>query len=329
MAVGVFWPARVLPEDDGATAGTVPGGSSGAALAAQLSAVFPGADQCQTLQVIGDAVDNPRAPVSGAGGIFNEAGALLTPQKADYDEDAPLGRPDRIGVDIEKLAEHVCGSALDVLRLFTYAEMKNRAGVVGQAGLGPLLLRLGQDARVRIHLMGHSFGARLVAHSLAGLGPAQDAQDTPIKSLVLIQGAFSHFSFASAIIYCPEPGTAGALAPLAGLVDGPLLATFSAADRALGEWYPMASMLQHEDLALLDHPVYRWGAMGHDGFQQATAVTRPLQRQGSRYDLARGGFYRLDANAVINADQSRFSGAHSDICHAEILWAAVSAAGLV
>ena len=45
--------------------------------------------------------------------------------------------------------------------------MKNRAGTVGRNGLGPLLGRL--PAGVRVHLVGHSFGARLVSFALAGL----------------------------------------------------------------------------------------------------------------------------------------------------------------
>ena len=32
---------------------------------------------------------------------------------------------------------------------------------------------------------------------------------------------------------------------------------------------------------------------------------------GKPYNLARGGFYALDSNAIINTNQSAFSGAHS------------------
>jgi hypothetical protein len=53
-----------------------------------------------------------------------------------------------------------------------------------------------------------------------------------------------------------------------------------------------------------------------------------LAPQGKPYEFRPGGFYSLDANAVICANQSAFSGAHSDIRHPEVLWAVVSAAGL-
>jgi hypothetical protein len=74
--------------------------------------------------------------------------------------------------------------------------------------------------------MGHSFGARLVAYSLAGLRANQTGAASPIKSLALIQGAFSHW------------------------------------------WYPAASMLANQDSESATDLVYRWGAMGHDGYQQ-------------------------------------------------------------
>ena len=52
-----------------------------------------------------------------------------------------------------------------------------------------------------------------------------------------------------------------------------------------------------------------------------------MQQRGQPYGFQSGTFYRLDANAVICANQSPFSGAHSDIRHPEVLWAVVSAAG--
>jgi hypothetical protein len=47
--------------------------------------------------------------------------------------------------------------------------MKNWAGVVGQKGLGPAINRLADEVPNLVHLIGHSFGARLVSYALAGL----------------------------------------------------------------------------------------------------------------------------------------------------------------
>jgi pimeloyl-ACP methyl ester carboxylesterase len=75
--------------------------------------------------------------------------------------------------------------------------MKNRAGVVGQRGLGPVITGLAEQFdSLRVHLVGHSFGARLVSYALAGLG---DRQPSPVKSLTLLQGAYSRFAFTDAL----------------------------------------------------------------------------------------------------------------------------------
>ncbi len=69
--------------------------------------------------------------------------------------------------------------------------------------------------------------------------------------------------------------------------------------------------------------------VGHDGYQQTpTPTTVTLAPKGKPYGFQTGRFYSLDANAVIRANQSPFSGAHSDIQHPEVLWAVVAAAGL-
>ena len=95
----------------------------------------------------------------------------------------------------------------ELLRSMSYYEMKNRAGVIGRGGLGPMLGKLAAaDPGIRIHLMGHSFGARLVAYSLSGLPPAATCAQSPVKTLYLIQGAFSHFAFANPV---PDPLVSG------------------------------------------------------------------------------------------------------------------------
>ena len=190
--------------------------------------------------------------------------------------------------------------AREVLRTMSYYEMKNRAGVVGTNGLGPLLASL---TGVRIHLIGHSFGARLVSYALSGLPGTATGAASPVKSLTLIQGAFSHFTFASTLPFDGSRG--GGLAGLGRRVDGPLVATFTSADRAVGWWYPTASMLARQDSQADDDVLYRWGAMGHDGYQQnPAAVTMPLAEAGKPYSFAPGTFYVLDANDVIKTMQS-------------------------
>lgn len=342
-AVGVIWPSLLFPDDDPATAAPVP--STGAQLAAALAPAFPATTQ-PALATMGQLLDQqPQDPTKLT--EFHElAKGLVTtpPQGIEDTGEAALLASDTATAfgHAAAMAPHAVGSAegvenpfaglwsgaREVLRTLSYYEMKNRAGVVGQAGLGPMLAGLtGPSGPPRIHLIGHSFGARLVAYALAGLGSGKSGAESPIKSLTLIQGAFSHFTFASSLLF--DPSRAGGLANYGARVDGPLLTTFSAADRALGWWYPAASMLAGQDSESAADLVFRWGAMGHDGYQQDPAPTQlVLAAQGTSYGFQRSIFYRLDANAVICANQSPFSGAHSDIRHPQILWAVVSAAGL-
>jgi hypothetical protein len=219
----------------------------------------------------------------------------------------------------------VWSGAKDALRVGSYFEMKGRAGTVGRRGLGPLLERLHQRVpTVRVHLAGHSFGARLVSYALSGIS---SAAASPVASLCLVQGAFSHYSFTP--LRDMPFGSAGALSGFTDRVHGPLTATFSTKDWAVGRWYPKASFLARDDAAARVDPSMRWGGMGAHGFQ-GTSPSEGLSLLGSGtpYAFKPGSFYRVDSSEVIaDIHQSSFSGAHSDICHPEVAWLIASAAG--
>jgi hypothetical protein len=216
--------------------------------------------------------------------------------------------------------------AKEALRVATYWKMKDRAGTVGKSGLGPLLGRLHMAAPdVKVHLLGHSFGARLVSYALAGLPPLPAGTKSSVKSLFLLQGAFSHFTFADALPF--DKNRKGELAGMAGLVDGPLLTTHSLKDSAVGQAYPIASVVAGQDAADESDLLFRWGAMGHDGAQAVNAQKATLARPGTAYNFAPGKWLNLDGNQVIiNGDPP--SGAHSDIIYPHTAWAALAAAGI-
>jgi hypothetical protein len=216
--------------------------------------------------------------------------------------------------------------AKEALRQATYWQMKNRAGVVGSKGLGPLLAQLHEEApRLRVHLIGHSFGARLVSFSLTGLQPNSPS---PIKSVTLLQGAFSHFAFAKPLPF--NASRDGALAGMLERIDGPLTVVFSEHDKAVGVFYPLASMAARDDSAAANRATWRWGGMGADGAQGVQAKLDPVRPAGP------GNTYRFSPHAVLNVDASSVvcrgsapSGAHSDIVHPELSWIVLSAGGLV
>jgi pimeloyl-ACP methyl ester carboxylesterase len=204
--------------------------------------------------------------------------------------------------------------------------MKGRAGVVGRKGLGPLLGRIHEAApALRIHLLGHSFGARLVSYALAGLPAIPAGGASPVKSLYLLQGAFSHFTFADALPF--DRSRKGELAGMASRVDGPLLTTQSLKDLAVGAAYPLASIVARQDNADARDANYRWEAMGHDGAQAVDAVKADLGRPGTAYPFQAGKWLNLDGNRVI-VKGGPPSGAHSDILYPQTAWAALAAAGI-
>ena len=67
----------------------------------------------------------------------------------------------------------IVAGASNLLNYVTYYQMKDRAGVVGRAGVNQALQRLRADVpSVRLHLVGHSFGCRVVTAAVTGPTPA-------------------------------------------------------------------------------------------------------------------------------------------------------------
>jgi hypothetical protein len=216
--------------------------------------------------------------------------------------------------------------AKEALRQVSYWMMKRRAGTIGQVAMGPFLGDLhGRASGLRVHLVGHSFGARLVSFSLAGLPAA--VPTSPVHSLTLLEGAFSHFAFADRLPFDPARG--GALSGMAARVSGPLLACYSSHDHAVGLFYPLASMASGQDAAGLDEQVQsRWGGIGHDGAQGVAASAVTLQPRSGTYSFAAGRFTNIDSSAIVCHGDSP-SGAHGDIFHPELAWAMLTAANIV
>ncbi len=224
----------------------------------------------------------------------------------------------------EKLRRLQLG-AKEALRQLTYWQMKNRAGVVGSRGLGPFLVRLRDAApEIRIHLVGHSFGARVVSYTLT----AMPAQNSPVRAVTLLQGAFSHFAFADPLPF--DASRRGALAGMLARIDGPLVVCFSEHDDAVGRLYPLASLASGDDAAAGQNRLYRWGGMGFDGAQGVSAALDQLQPAGP------SASYRFENHKALNIDAAGVvrngpppSGAHSDILHPELTWVVLAAGRIV
>lgn len=323
-----------------ASAGTA--ALSGAEIAASLADGFPDAGDRQTVEEIGKLIDDGLAGASSATdedkkqqllAIRNGIRSLVPPapddgEVEDQGETALLLAPDPKAAYLATAAQFgsvapgsstqglgdwfatALNGAKDALRVLSYNTMKARAGVIGKAGLGPLLADLHRGSpSVRVHLVGHSFGARLVSFALSGVGTPDQS---PVASLTLVQGAFSHWSFAH-----PQDnpfGEAGALNAFVDRVHGPLVATYTVFDWALGRWYPKASFLAQQDAE--STVAGRWDAIGADGFLAVNPAVDATADAFGTTDraFASGTFCRVNAAAIINnTDGQAFAGAHSDI----------------
>ncbi|MGH7304025.1 MAG: serine/threonine protein kinase [Candidatus Rokuibacteriota bacterium] len=346
-AVGIIWPSiRWVDEGPPSRAGgAAAAGKRGAAksdgdLIRDLKTIFTTGKQRKALDQMAQMLDK-RPSGSKEIARFQRLMQELAPHKLPAEDDGERAllkkKPEVVFGAMASLAsrqrrraaagvvDDLWDGAKEALRATTYWQMKERAGVVGKAGLGPLVADIHQATPdARIHLLGHSFGARLVSFSLAGLPSKAVGAASPVKSLVLLQGAFSHFAFADALPHDTKRG--GALKGMASRVDGPILVTHSRKDSAVGSAYPKASFLSRDDAAAADARVPRWGAMGSAGAQAVNATELPFADVGDSYSFSRGRFFNLDGNTVI-VDGGPPSGAHSDIVHDKIAWAVICGAG--
>src|SRR5262249_43954879 len=125
--------------------------------------------------------------------------------------------------------------------------MKRRAGQVGERLgrelLAPAVTALG-DRAPRVHLIGHSFGAKLVTSAvLGGLRP---------ETLVLLQAAFSAFAFAEDV---PGKNRPGLYRPVLAerMVAGSIVALRSDHDRVVGTLYPAVTWGHQVERAIPNH----------------------------------------------------------------------------
>src|SRR5215831_12683824 len=120
----------------------------------------------------------PTPLVFSAGGSRGGAASVGTRPKA-----TPAGGAAGLG----DIFSGIKSGAIRFLNYLAYYEMKKRAGTVGQKGVAPMLDRLADNVQ-RIHLVGHSFGCRLVTAAAA------TSTTDKLQSMSLLQAAFSHNS---------------------------------------------------------------------------------------------------------------------------------------
>ena len=208
----------------------------------------------------------------------------------------------------------VLAGARKVLNFTTYIQMKERAGLVGRVGVNGTLKQIREtDPAIKIHLIGHSFGGRLVTSAAnAGDGSAESKPNT----MTLLQAAFSHNGFAQKF----DGKRDGFFREVVtkGKVSGPIIITHSVQDRAVGFAYPLASKLSDDDSAGFGGPDDRFGGIGRNGAQHTPEAdnSSPLGANDCIYSFQAAKLYNLNADAVIqgHSDIRRSEVAHALLC---------------
>jgi hypothetical protein len=198
----------------------------------------------------------------------------------------------------------VQAAAWRLLNYATYYQMKKRAGHVG-AGLNEVLAHVrsipsGSD--LRVHLVGHSFGARVVTAAVVG------PRALLPWSMVLLQGAYSHHGLTSNF----KPGKNGAFHSVVAdnKVKGPIAITHTVNDRAVGVAYAIASRIAGDNRSAFGDENDPFGGIGRNG-----AVKLPANRVIAATLLAPGTSYDLAPGKVTNFRSDSFISGHGDVAN--------------
>lgn len=191
-------------------------------------------------------------------------------------------------------------AALNVLNFTTYFEMKTRAGNVGKNGVAKLIDKLAPQVQ-RIHLIGHSFGGRVVTATAA------NSMTDKIKSMSLLQTAFSHNGFSKSM-----NGFFRAVVDQQR-IQGPILVTHTKNDKAVGFAYPLASRINGDKTAAFGDENDVFGGLGRNGAQQMPAGETVAGKL-----LAANGSYTFQAGKFFNLEGTQFISGHGDMAGKEI-----------
>jgi pimeloyl-ACP methyl ester carboxylesterase len=202
-----------------------------------------------------------------------------------------------------------------LLNLTTWYLMKDRAGAVGATGVADAV-RAVKAARpaVKLHLVGHSLGGRLMAAGAKALCTPPAVQP---DSLILLEAAFSHYGFS------PDNGrgTPGFFRDVIArkVVKGPIVATYSVQDTVVGYGYAIASRLAGDNAKAIGDAHDEFGGIGRNGTQNTTeAVQDVLHAAGTGYRFRGGVVNNLDGSGGLIKN-------HGDVTNETVTYAVASA----
>ncbi len=250
----------------------------------------------------------PRKTASGASGGAATMGFAHPAASSNFEGAAGIG----------DFFKGVKAGAANLLNYVTYYKMKDRAGTVGRGAVNALLGKLREEKpQVRLHVVGHSFGCRVVTAAVTG--KASEPKNF-VDSMSLLQGAFSHFSFSSRF---DDSGKTGFYRNLIDehRVRGPVIITHTRADKAVGMAYAIASRAAGQIASAVGDRDDPFGGLGSNGAQKTSEVREgSLPKAGKPFNPA------LAAGSVTNMRADGLISDHGDVRNPNVAYAVLSAA---
>jgi hypothetical protein len=236
--------------------------------ASEVKGTFETEDLVTIWRTAGELTANSDEGVMAGGGFqdFDSPGQAAVGQVGP----APAGLMDTL-------------SLRNIARLATVLVMKDRAGIVGAAGVAEVVQRILDRSQVRLHLVGHSYGAKVVMTALVQAKAKRRAH-----SAFLLQPAISHLAFAADI----GGGKPGGFRSALTQVSRPIFATYSSNDFPLCRVFHWAARRRTDlgEIQALGGPPSKYAALGGygpSGMLPGEVWNRTLPGTGETYgDLA-------------------------------------------
>lgn len=244
----------------------------------------------------------------------------LTPDKA-YDILSNLIMPLEIGLEpdlattlgVKQTLKGVTQGARAAVGRFlnqlTYYGMKKRAGEIGVKLALNVLATLKPPSSVRLHLVGHSFGARLVTAAANALQPPANL---PLFSITLLQGAFSHNGLAGEF----ATGKKGAFPNVIRKPEGPIAITYTHNDVACTVYYAIASRLARDMTQKIGDPNDPYGAIGANGPQHLPEGTVIAHGTSMDFKPRPGKVNTFQADSYIV--KTKLTDAHNNVTNSTV-----------
>jgi hypothetical protein len=238
------------------------------------------------------------------------AAAQSDPKQVQTEETEPAdqsGGAQAFGGFFSKAANAVT----NLMNLSIYFEMKQRAGTVGKNGVAPLIDELSGKVQ-RIHLVGHSFGGRVVTAAAA------NSTTKKLRSMSLLQGAFSQNGFSKV--------RQGFFRTVISnrRISGPILVTNTKKDLSVGLAYPVASRISGDTAAAFGGADDPFGGIGSNGAQQMEAGE--ISNSATALEAV-NFYYKWAPGCIHNLKDDRFivdphgGDAHGFVFVPQVAWA--------